>query len=348
MIGALFAFAFSLLPMVALAMAYKLYVDYINPAEYIAPSSDRTVVISGCDSGFGEKLALQLTKKGYTVFAGCLTEKGCEALKASSGNAQNLHAQPLNICKQEDVDKFAQYVTGETGGKLSALVNNAGIGSHNFVDWETMDMYRRVMDVNYFGHIAMTKALMPLLMRYTVPHQDKKPQRGRIITIASVAGFLGAPGLSAYNGSKFAVEGWMDAMRREMWQWNMPVVIIEPGYMKTAILQGLGFATEDKIWSSLSEKQRKRWGDDFRKRQLKDQSTGLMSWAEEPSLVIDALEDAVSRLHPPVRYMVGYFARFVFRITQFAPAWISDYTVRLIEGPSMLPAGVKDPSLIEV
>lgn len=118
--------------------------------------------------------------------------------------------------------------------------------------------------------------------------------------------------------------------------------------MKTAILQGLGYATEDKVWDSLSEKQRQRWGSEFRQRQLQDMNKGLMKYAEDPKLVIDTLEDAVSRLNPPVRYVVGKFAQFMFRPTQFVPAWLSDLTIRYVEGPSMLPAGVQNPKLIQV
>ena len=88
---------------------------------------------------------------------------------------------------------------------------------------------RKVMDVNFFGHVAMTKKFLPLL----VAKRDS-----RVVNICSVAGYLTKPGMSSYSASKYALESFSDCLRREMAVWGLRVSIIEPGFMRTAIVEG--------------------------------------------------------------------------------------------------------------
>lgn len=107
-----------------------------------------------------------------------------------------------DITKQEDVDKLSSEVdaaiSSHSNLRMWCLLNNAGIAQIGYGDWLPMEVFRKVMDVNYFGLISVTKALLPYL---------KKTKDSRIINLSSMAGLLGGPGFGAYAGSKHAVEG---------------------------------------------------------------------------------------------------------------------------------------------
>jgi len=186
----------------------------INPIEQV-------VVITGCDSGFGEMAAVQLAKLKFHVIAGCLTTKGCDNLKGKVALALQ-----CDVTKDENIAQFV----AETGAycktngcKVWAVVNNAGIGPGGCMDWYSMAMYRRLLEVNLFGLIAVTKAFLPLL---------KRNPGARYINLSSLAGIVGGSKMSAYCASKHAVEGFAKCLRVEMQPWGLHMVNINPGFMK--------------------------------------------------------------------------------------------------------------------
>lgn len=154
----------------------------------------RAILVTGCDSGFGHELALALVKKGWRVYAGCLTPQGMTALESkAAGSAGTMVAVPMDVTKQADIDRVVKKIAEECPKKLFAVVNNAGVGTGGLVDWMGMDWFRKTMDVNVFAIIAVCKACLPLL----------KESKGRIVNVTSIAGlFLGAPCMSAYAASK--------------------------------------------------------------------------------------------------------------------------------------------------
>lgn len=154
----------------------------------------RAILVTGCDSGFGCDFSLSLVKKGWKVYAGCLTPQGVAALQTrAAGSAGTMIALPMDVTKQADIDRMVKKIKEECPKKLFAVVNNAGVGQGGLVDWTPLESYRKTLEVNLFAMIAVCKACLPLL----------KESKGRIVNVTSIAGiFYGAPCMSAYAASK--------------------------------------------------------------------------------------------------------------------------------------------------
>lgn len=186
-------------------------------------SGCKCVVITGCDSGFGEMAAVHLTSLGFHVVAACLTDEGRERIQPFVARAVL-----CDITKDCDVTQLVsetESLCKEKKYKLWALVNNAGIALGGPLDWISMDVYQKVMDVNFFGHVRVTKAMLPLL---------KQKKHSRVINISSVAGFYCSANLSAYGASKHAMEGFMKSVREELKPWGIYVSNVNPAFMRYA------------------------------------------------------------------------------------------------------------------
>ena len=310
-------------------LLYKVYQFILPPASI--PAERRAVLISGCDTGFGYNLACSLYTRNYTIYAGCLTDNAVQQLQHKLPSA---HVFKLDITKQSDIDNAVELVNQYSGGVLYGLVNNAGIGLNGLIDWIDITQYYNTFNVNFFGHVAMTKSFIPLLI---------KQQHSRVINICSVAGFLGAPNLSAYCCSKFALEAFSDSLRREMSVYDMHVSIIEPGYMKTPILDGVNPANQQskQLWSSLSSDKKNVWGESYYS-ELVSKGAGIAKYAEDAMLVDTALINAISSKYPSHRYRVGLFCNILFfPLATYAPTFITDWLIRIIDG-STIPKFITD------
>ena len=306
--------------------AYRLH-DYFFPKPNINPNG-KYVLISGCDSGFGHGLAIELDRQGFHVLAGVLVRENIESLETALSPAATVF--PLDITKQDDIDAAYDLVKKQTKS-LHGLVNNAGIGISGSIDWTSMESLRKVMDVNFFGHVAMTKKFLPLL----IAKRDS-----RVVNICSVAGYLASAGMSAYCASKYALESFSDCLRREMTPWGLRVSIIEPGFMRTPILLGRSKPFND-FWSALSGEVQERWGEDFLKAQYAgSKASALIKYAEDPQKVVRALRHAVMNTEPRIRYRPGWQSSLVFFPLSMLPAWFVDEFLKRLTNINRVPAGV--------
>lgn len=182
----------------------------------------RIVVITGCDSGFGLIASNKLTGLGYQVIALCLSEEGVERLKGSVALALQ-----CDVTKESDVFRMAADVkkyAEDQRQKVYAVINNAGVLALGAVEWCPMSAYERVMAVNFFGAVNVTKAMIPLL----------KANRGsRFIYISSVAGIHSFALGSSYFASKHALEGFTKSFRQEMKVWGVHVCNINPSFTRS-------------------------------------------------------------------------------------------------------------------
>ena len=228
---------FIIIPLLIVYISYKLY-QHFYPSPNIDPQG-KYVLISGCDTGFGHILAIELDKQGFNIFASVYNEENKNSLKNKLSERATVFC--LDITQPTQIDAAYEIVKEKTN-TLHALVNNAGIDQDGLIDWITLDFMRNMMEVNFFGHVAMTKKFLPLLIT----------KRGsRVVNLCSVAGYLVAPSMSSYCASKFAFESFSDCLRREMHPWGLHVSIIEPSYMRTPIIEG-HVQTMQKIWDGLS------------------------------------------------------------------------------------------------
>jgi NAD(P)-dependent dehydrogenase (short-subunit alcohol dehydrogenase family) len=292
-----------------LYLSYRLY-QHFFPTPNINPNG-KYVLISGCDTGFGHGLAIELDKQGFNVLAGVLLQDNVTSLKNELSPKATVFR--LDITKQEDIDAAFELVKEKTN-TLHALVNNAGIGVSGYIDCTSMEVMRKVMDVNYFGHVAMTKKFLPLL----IAKRDS-----RVINICSLAGFVTFPSVSAYCASKYALESFSDCLRREMYPWGLRVSIIEPGLMRTAIINGFNKPFSE-TWAKLSSDVQERWGEDFLK-ERHEKGKGNEKLAEDPIKVVRALQHAVMNTVPHIRYRPGWQSGIVFFPVSMLPAWIVDW-----------------------
>ncbi|CAF1342992.1 unnamed protein product [Didymodactylos carnosus] len=307
-----------------LIVTYKLYAHFF-PAPLVDPNG-KYVLISGCDTGFGNRLAKELDRQGYNVLAGVYSNASKEQLVGELSSKATVFK--LDITKQQDIDDAFELINSKTND-LYALVNNAGVGKGGLIDWIPMQLYHDVMEVNFFGHVSMTKTFLPLLVRRS---------GNRVVNICSAAGYMAAPAVSAYCASKYALEAFSDCLRREMALWGLKVSIIEPGFMRTAIIEGHEDACSE-LWHNLTIDKKELWGETFFNQHLKHMAN-ITKFAQDPMVVVRALQHAVSSTKPKIRYRPGWQSALIFFPLSLMPAWLADIFIALINSTSDKPAGV--------
>jgi NAD(P)-dependent dehydrogenase (short-subunit alcohol dehydrogenase family) len=307
-------------------VVYRIY-QHFFPTPNIDPKG-KYVLISGCDSGFGHGLAVELDRQGFNVLAGVLLDKSVASLKSELSSRAVVFR--LDITKQDDIDAAYDLIKTKTN-TLHALVNNAGIGGGGYIDWTSMATMRKLMDVNFFGHVAMTKKMLPLL----IVKRDS-----RVVNVCSAAGYIASSGMSAYCASKFALESFSDCLRREMAPWKLRVSIIEPGFMRTPIIQGRSYSFAD-FWTTLSDDVRERWGKEFLEENFNAfYKSPLIRFAEDPIKVVRVLQHAVINTAPCIRYRPGIQSSVYLFPLSMLPTWLTDWILIKTRSVSSIPASV--------
>ncbi|HKW58105.1 MAG TPA: SDR family oxidoreductase [Candidatus Acidoferrum sp.] len=188
----------------------------------------KTVLITGATDGLGRATALLLAQRGYRVFAaGRSAEKRAQLEAISREKGLSLETLPLDVCDDSSVERAVAAVLAKAGAP-DVLFNNAGVNFSAAVEDLRLEDWRRQFETNFFGVLRVTKALLPHL---------RERRQGRIIMMSSVSGFVTAPTQGAYSASKFALEALSNALRLELYPFDIQVVLIEPGYIITGIQQ---------------------------------------------------------------------------------------------------------------
>ncbi|CAF0872078.1 unnamed protein product [Rotaria sp. Silwood1] len=178
-----------------------------------------------------------------------------------------------------------------------------------------MEMMRKLMNVNFFGHVALTKKLLPLLITKC---------DSRVVNVVSAAGFFTFPNTSAYSASKHALKSFSDCLRREMVPWNLRVSIIEPGALRTPMLEGYE-DTLRNVWNGLPTDVQERWGISYLNSIItKAINSPFMINADDPSRVVRAIQHAVMNSKPHIRYRPGWQGKVIFYLLYLSPTWFSD------------------------
>jgi NAD(P)-dependent dehydrogenase (short-subunit alcohol dehydrogenase family) len=176
------------------------------------------VLITGCSSGIGWAAAISLHAAGLTVYA---TARQVDALADLA--RQGIHTLALDVTDEASMTDAVAAVEHEAG-PVGVLVNNAGYGLYGPVEQLPMDEIRRQFETNFFGLVRLTQLVLPGMRRRG---------RGRILNVSSMGGRITLPGGAFYHASKYAVEALSDALRMEVAQFGIDVVLIEPGPVKT-------------------------------------------------------------------------------------------------------------------
>jgi NAD(P)-dependent dehydrogenase (short-subunit alcohol dehydrogenase family) len=176
------------------------------------------VLITGCSSGIGRAAALSLHQAGFTVYA---TARRTETLTDLS--SRGLRTLALDVTDEESMTQAVAAVVAEAGA-VGVLIKNAGYGLYGPVEQLPMAEIRRQFETNFFGLVRLTQLVLPGMRRQG---------RGRILNVSSMGGRITLPGGAFYHASKYAVEALSDALRMEVAQFGIDVVLIEPGPVKT-------------------------------------------------------------------------------------------------------------------
>jgi NAD(P)-dependent dehydrogenase (short-subunit alcohol dehydrogenase family) len=277
----------------------------------------RTVVVTGCDSGFGNIAAKRLAADGWHVVAGCFTEDGVKALKAEKTSPGSISPARVDVTDDKSVADFAKVVEGhckEAG--LDGLINNAGIAPTGYVEWAPLSDLQKAMDINVYGQIRMTKACCALIRK----------AKGRIVNVSSICGRLAFGGAGWYSCTKFACEGWTDSLRREMQPFGVSVHLIEPGFFQTNMVNVEQYAKQLKVqFDNLTDEQKKAYGEQTLTgyvQNIKDQVDMLAD--PDAGKVVTAMVEALNGRFAKTRYPVGGSARFLFMPISHMPTWIAD------------------------
>eukprot|EP01061_Rhynchopus_euleeides_P002631 TRINITY_DN1202_c0_g1_i3.p2 TRINITY_DN1202_c0_g1~~TRINITY_DN1202_c0_g1_i3.p2 ORF type:complete len:230 (+),score=116.79 TRINITY_DN1202_c0_g1_i3:187-876(+) len=207
--------------------------------------------VTGCDSGFGAECVRILAKQKRYVFAGHFLEDSAAKLKEDGEGY--IHPLRLDVTNQESVDAAAEKIKEVLGrsGRLLGVVNNAGLLSQiGFVELMPLENHRRMMEVNYFGLVRVTNSVLPLIRKC----------EGRIVNTASIAGCVGISCAAGYCASKYAVEGYSDALRREMQSFGVTVHLVEPGVFAGTGLYATFGDGHDKVFSGADPKLQQEYG----------------------------------------------------------------------------------------
>ena len=177
--------------------------------------SGQVVWITGASSGIGEALTLAFAKCGAKLVLSARRRDELERVAAKCG-AADVFVLPMDLAKSDHFDALAAQVL-ERFGRIDVVVHNGGVSQRALVKDTQMEVHRRVMEVNYFGTVALTRAVLPAMLA---------ARRGQFVVISSVAGKLGTPLRAAYCASKHALHGFFDCLRAEVWRHNVAVLVV--------------------------------------------------------------------------------------------------------------------------
>ena len=223
--------------------------------------ADSVIWITGASSGIGESIALELgrTEKVKLVLSARREDELQRVAKQTGLPASDVLVLPMDMTEIEHLPGYVETVR-QRFGRIDYVFQNAGITQRSAVIDTDFSVYKRIMDVNFFGVIALTKAMLPLML---------EQGKGHFVVTSSVAGKLATKQRSGYCASKHALQGFFDALRAETYDSGLRVTIVCPGYIKTGIsLNALG--ANGQVHGKMDANQEKGMAaDDFARRLLR-------------------------------------------------------------------------------
>src|SRR5437762_9650032 len=256
-------------------------------------------LVTGAASGIGKAASLALVEAGF--------EGGGRSRKASGvAQGDGVTFLDLDVTSDESVSAVVRRVI-ERFGRLDVLVNNAGTGAAGAAEESSVAQVQRVFDINFFGLIRMTKAVLPHM---------RAQGRGRIINISSVLGLVPAPYMASYAATKHAIEGCSESVDHEVREHGVRVLLIEPAYTRTGFdVNALQADAPLPIYAD--------------QRQAFDRvMASAMAVGDDPATVARSIVAAATDPKPKLRYTAGSTAGRVSALRRFVPAWAFDRQIR--------------------
>lgn len=186
---------------------------------------DRKVWITGASSGIGEALALAFHNAGAKLILSARRTDELRRVQEQCGGPVSAQILPLDVTQASELAEKSRVALKMFGG-IDVLVNNAGVTQRSLVKDTDLDVYRKLMEVNFFGAVALTKAVLPAMI---------EARNGQIVVISSLVGKFGTPLRSGYAAAKHALHGFFDSLRAEASRYGIKVMLVCPGYIQTDI-----------------------------------------------------------------------------------------------------------------
>lgn len=260
----------------------------------------QVILVTGASSGFGKVIAAQLAGQGHTVYG--------TSRKAIS-DAADFRMLQLDITDSSSVSRVISTLLTEQG-RIDVLINNAGMGVSGAIELTTEEEIHRQMNTNFMGTVRMCAAVLPLM---------REAGRGRIINISSIAGMLAVPFQAFYSASKFAIEGYSEALYQEVKPFGIQVCVVQPGDFQT------GFTAQRQV--SRPTLSHSHYGSYFAKAmQSVEHSENNGS---RPEILGKAICRLVNSSRPAFRVKVGPWEQVCFaRLKPLLPFSLVDWLIR--------------------
>jgi NAD(P)-dependent dehydrogenase (short-subunit alcohol dehydrogenase family) len=255
-------------------------------------------IVTGATTGIGAATARALHAAGYLVFG---TYRKLPATKVAG-----VDYVACDVTSDQAVDAAVREVLAKAG-RIDLLVNNAGVGLIGAAEESSLEQAKSIFDVNLFGAIRMTKAVLPLM---------RQQRSGRIVNISSVLGLIPSPFSALYASSKHAVEGYSESLDHEVRGSGIRVVLVEPAYTRTAFESNVLVADQKN--------------DHYGSARANAEAVlrAVMTTADPPDVVARAVVTAATAATPRLRYTAGRVAKTVSLLRRFVPASAFDKSLR--------------------
>ncbi|HVO64461.1 MAG TPA: SDR family oxidoreductase [Terriglobales bacterium] len=262
----------------------------------------KIAVITGASSGIGLLTALELARSSFQVVAtmrDLSRRTRLEEAAGSAGIAPYVDVRRLDITAFDLIPSLVEGVIRDYG-RIDVLVNNAGFAVAGFAEDLTLDEIRSQFETNFFGHVAMTKAVLPIM---------RQQRSGHIIMVSSGSGLHAAPTISSYSASKFAIEGWSEALRMEVRSLGIKVALVEPGSFQTDIWTRNAYIGQKALDGSSLNRDRGQ--------KMRDRIQSIPK--RDPIIVAKAIAQIARDPNPRLRYLVGNDARTQLWLKRLLP-----------------------------
>ena len=249
-------------------------------------NSSKVALVTGASSGIGKAIAFQLIEDGLTVYVAARRVEKMQDLEK-----QGAIALKMDVTVEEDIQQVVEQINNDHNS-VDVLVNNAGYAIYGAMEDTTIEDARRQFEVNLFGLANMTKAVLPSM---------RAKKSGKIINITSMGGKIYTPLGSWYHATKHALEGWSDCLRLELEPFNIDVVIIEPGAIKTEFGDVMLAPMMERSGNSAYGAMAKKMAEMTKKSYEQGNSS-------DPTVIAQVVSQAIKAKKPKTRYAAGKLA----------------------------------------
>lgn len=187
--------------------------------------ANQVIWITGASSGIGEATAYAFAREGARLVLSSRRPAELERVRRACARSADHVVAPLDLTRVETFPAVVADVLAQCA-RIDILVNNGGVSQRAFAVDATAEVERALMEVDYFGPVALTKAVLPAM---------RTRRAGHVVVVSSVMGYIGTPGRSTYAAAKHALHGYFDSLRSELWREGIKITIVCPGYVGTAV-----------------------------------------------------------------------------------------------------------------